>query len=223
MFHWALVSRRSRLQTGSRFFSRGSDTNGNVSNFCETEQIVEYNGQSASYVQTRGSMPFFWSQRPCIKYMPKPIVTGSGEQNKTAMKAHYQEQKSLYGKIVLVNLINQSKYEGKLEETFRDLVANVGMSDVFYEAFDFHKECSKMRYDRLSLLGEQLSAYRFGYFSKTGATGHISLKQVSRTVVSALAFLVKNLNCNFPSPDRKGFSEPTAWIAWIEPMLFKHF
>lgn len=75
MFHWSLISRRSRFQTGSRFFSRGCDPKGNVSNFCETEQIVEYNGQLASYVQTRGSMPFYWSQRPCIKYMPKPIGT----------------------------------------------------------------------------------------------------------------------------------------------------
>ena len=177
MFHWSLVSRRSRHQTGSRFFSRGSDTNGNVSNFNETEQIVEYNGQLASYVQTRGSMPFFWSQRPCIKYMPKPMVTGSSEQNRSAMSAHYDEQKSLYGQIVLVNLINQTKYEGRLEETFRDLVARVSKADVYYEAFDFHKECSKMRYDRLSILSEQLSGYKFGYFLKTGSS--VVHKQVS--------------------------------------------
>ena len=105
MFHWSLISRRSRFQTGSRFFSRGCDPKGNVSNFCETEQIVEYNGQLASYVQTRGSMPFYWSQRPCVKYMPKPIVTGSNEQNRTAMSAHFHEQIDLYGELVLVNLI----------------------------------------------------------------------------------------------------------------------
>ena len=35
-FLWALVSRRSRFQTGTRFFARGSDRNGNVANFCET-------------------------------------------------------------------------------------------------------------------------------------------------------------------------------------------
>ena len=233
MFHWSLISRRSRFQTGSRFFSRGCDPKGNVSNFCETEQIVEYNGQLASYVQTRGSMPFYWSQRPCIKYMPKPIgtvqfwfiswqfctldanheklfqlqnynfslydtiieprhltailcknatkiviVTGSNEQNRTAMSTHFHEQMDLYGELVLVNLINQKKNEGMLEQTFRDLVAKVALQGVNYEAFDFHKECSKMRYDRLSLLSEQLSNYKFGYFLKTRESGKILQKQV---------------------------------------------
>ena len=57
------------------------DPKGNVSNFCKPEHIFEYNGQLASYVQTCGSMPFYWSHRPCVKYMPKPKVTGSNEQN----------------------------------------------------------------------------------------------------------------------------------------------
>lgn len=182
MFHWSLISRRSRFQTGSRFFSRGCDPKGNVSNFCETEQIVEYNGQLASYVQTRGSMPFYWSQRPCVKYMPKPIVTGSNEQNRTAMSAHFHEQIDLYGgELVLVNLINQKTYEGMLEQTFRDLVSKVALQGVNYEAFDFHKECSKMRYDRLSLLSEQLSNYKFGYFLKTRESVLQKQKGVFRT------------------------------------------
>ena len=74
---WALVSRRSRHQTGTRFFARGSDQKGNVANFCETEQIVEYEGQVAAFVQTRGSMPFLWTQTPCIRYMPMPNVEGN--------------------------------------------------------------------------------------------------------------------------------------------------
>ena len=40
-FLWALVSRRSRFQTGTRFFARGSDRNGNVANFCETVRYYE--------------------------------------------------------------------------------------------------------------------------------------------------------------------------------------
>ena len=42
-------------------------------------------------------------------------------------------------------------------------------NDVHYEAFDFHKECSKMRYDRLVLLKDQLAKYSFGYFHKIGS------------------------------------------------------
>ena len=213
MFHWSLISRRSRFQTGSRFFSRGCDPKGNVSNFCETEQIVEYNGQLASYVQTRGSMPFYWSQRPCVKYMPKPIVTGSNEQNRTAMSAHFHEQIDLYGELVLVNLINQKTYEGMLEQTFRDLVAKVALQGVNYEAFDFHKECSKMRYDRLSLLSEQLSNYKFGYFLKTRES--VLQKQVNAWLryhtVRNLHFLSKNSTLISREKLSKKFGVKNSW------------
>lgn len=164
-----MISRRSRFQTGTRFFARGTDSNGNVANFCETEQIVEYKGQIASHVQTRGSMPFLWSQTPSIKYMPDPVINGNPEETKAVMKAHFMEQMSFYGDQVAVNLVNQKKNEGRLEKYFRDLVASIGVNGVYYEPFDFHKECSKMRYDRLVLLSEQLSTYRFGYFHKASA------------------------------------------------------
>ena len=36
---------------------------------------------------------------------------------------------------------------------------------LIYEFFDFHKECSKMRYDRLSILVNRMAKYDFGYFA----------------------------------------------------------
>ena len=63
------LSYRSRFRTGTRFWVRGADVSGNVANFNETEQIIEVKGVGiASYVQTRGSMPFLWAQIPNIKY-----------------------------------------------------------------------------------------------------------------------------------------------------------
>lgn len=52
-FTWTLVSRRSRFRSGTRLFSRGIDSTGNVANFVETEQIVESNGDRYSFVQVR--------------------------------------------------------------------------------------------------------------------------------------------------------------------------
>lgn len=80
---FALISRRSRYRPGTRYFSRGIDANGHVSNFVETEQIVLYDGDAGnntkgidgkmqlSYVQTRGSIPIFWAQIINSKYTPK--------------------------------------------------------------------------------------------------------------------------------------------------------
>lgn len=96
------------------------------------------------------------------------------------MTAHFKEQINYYGEQVIVNLINQTKYEGKLEQSFAQLVAGIEMKGVHYEAFDFHKECSKMRYDRLIILSDQLAPYNFGYFHKT-ANGVVTQTGVFRT------------------------------------------
>lgn len=89
-FTIALVTRRSRFRPGTRYFSRGIDSHGNVSNFVETEQIVLYDGDDAkqpsvglkqlSYVQTRGSIPVYWSQIITLKYTPRLWV---GESRKS--------------------------------------------------------------------------------------------------------------------------------------------
>ena len=59
---WSIISRRSTERCGTRLFVRGGDENGWVANYVETEQIVEFNGMTASFVQTRGSIPLLWQQ-----------------------------------------------------------------------------------------------------------------------------------------------------------------
>jgi hypothetical protein len=89
-FAWGLITRRSRHRPGTRYFSRGIDAEGHVSNFVETEQLVLYDGPSSaqaiegktelSYVQTRGSIPVYWTQVINLKYTPRLWV---GESRKS--------------------------------------------------------------------------------------------------------------------------------------------
>jgi phosphatidylinositol 4-phosphatase len=76
----ALISRRSRFRAGTRFFSRGIDIDGNVSNFNETEQMLLAPGAASqkwmSYVQTRGSIPVYWAEVMDLKYKPKLRIFG---------------------------------------------------------------------------------------------------------------------------------------------------
>ncbi|GAA6099648.1 phosphatidylinositol-3-phosphatase SAC1-B, partial [Tachysurus ichikawai] len=78
VFDWNLISRRSCFRAGVRYYVRGIDSEGHAANFVETEQIVQHGGAKASFVQTRGSIPFYWSQRPNLKYKPKPQISKSG-------------------------------------------------------------------------------------------------------------------------------------------------
>lgn len=53
--------------------------------------------------------------------------------------------------------INQTGSEGELESFFRNLLQLLKNSKLRYEAFDFHAECKKARYDRLTILIDRLA------------------------------------------------------------------
>ncbi|XP_014288427.1 phosphatidylinositol-3-phosphatase SAC1 [Halyomorpha halys] len=155
-FSLVLISRRSKERAGTRLFTRGIDSNGNVANFVETEQIVETESERASFVQIRGSIPFFWHQYPNLKLKPRHNII-EDENHTAAFSKHFEKQLMNYGRQVIVNLIDHSRSEGKLEELFKRLVNEANNPDLKYEAFDFHKECSKLRYDRLKILIDRLA------------------------------------------------------------------
>lgn len=159
---WILVSRRSNRRVGTRFFLRGCDDHGRVSNFVETEQIVTHGSMVSSFVQTRGSMPMFWEQVPDIRYKPKALVTPKKESIQ-GFVAHFKEQVPLYGDQVIINLIDQKKAEGQLELALKKVCYEAQLKGVHYVAFDFHKECSKMRYDRLQILINNLREHVVNY------------------------------------------------------------
>lgn len=72
-FTFALISRRNIGRHGPRYFSRGIDADGNVSNFVETEQLLGVNngGKWYSFVQIRGSIPLHWQQVVNVRYQPQ--------------------------------------------------------------------------------------------------------------------------------------------------------
>ncbi|XP_044738876.1 phosphatidylinositol-3-phosphatase SAC1 [Chrysoperla carnea] len=150
-FNFTIVSRRSVYRAGTRFFRRGVNEHGQVANFVETEQIVEYEGDRASFVQTRGSIPLFWEQYPDIRYKPPPTLSPL-ENHILACSKHFEDQVLNYGRQVCVNLIDHHGSEQVLETAFRNTLAQINNPNVRYEAFDFHAECRKMRWDRLSVL-----------------------------------------------------------------------
>ncbi|KAF2664961.1 phosphoinositide phosphatase-like protein [Microthyrium microscopicum] len=146
---YILITRRSRFRSGTRYFSRGLDDEGHVSNFNETEQAVILNdeaskgpvsyagdqgmqyeklkaavGQEAqilSYVQTRGSVPVFWAEVNNLHYTPKVQIRGV-DSAVTAAGLHFQEQIDLYGDNYLVNLVNQKGREQRVKESYEQVV-----------------------------------------------------------------------------------------------------
>lgn len=157
-FTWAIMSRRSVLRSGTRLFRRGIDRDGNVANFVETEQIVEYQDVNTSFVQIRGSIPLFWVQPPDLRYKPPPrLLDINKADHQMACTKHIEDVSSQYGRQVMIDLVDQKGAEGNLEKAFADTVNSIGNASVRYEPFDFHAECRKMRWDRLSILIDRVA------------------------------------------------------------------
>lgn len=55
-----------------------------------------------------------------------------------------------------MNLVNQTGHEKPIKLAFEDVVKRLNMPRVKYVYFDFHAECSKMRWGRISLLLDRL-------------------------------------------------------------------
>uniref|UniRef100_A0AAZ3R4M1 SAC domain-containing protein n=1 Tax=Oncorhynchus tshawytscha TaxID=74940 RepID=A0AAZ3R4M1_ONCTS len=165
IFDWNIISRRSCFRAGVRYYVRGIDSEGHAANFVETEQIVQYSGGKASFVQTRGSIPFYWSQRPNLKYKPKPQISKTID-HLDGFQRHFDSQIIIYGKQVILNLIDQKGSEKQLEQAFDKMVSSLGNGMVKYIAFDFHKECSRMRWHRLQILVDMVTEMQdeYGYF-----------------------------------------------------------
>lgn len=135
---FVLITRRSRHRTGTRYFSRGIDEQGHVSNFNETEQIVVLNDdestkfgsgggrdiQILSYIQTRGSVPVFWAEVNKLKYTPELQIRGV-QTAIDAAKLHFDEQIRIYGDNYMVNLVNQKGREARVKEAYEQLVRSL--------------------------------------------------------------------------------------------------
>lgn len=69
-----LIARRSKIYAGTRFLKRGANSDGDVANEVESEQIVTDGHKISSFVQMRGSIPAHWSQ-DISKMVPKPPIS----------------------------------------------------------------------------------------------------------------------------------------------------
>ncbi|KIM31856.1 hypothetical protein M408DRAFT_327265, partial [Serendipita vermifera MAFF 305830] len=172
-FQFTLISRRSRFRAGTRFFTRGIDADGHVGNYNETEQIVvTENNSKTAFVQTRGSIPLFWTEVTNLRYKPDMQVMDKPE-TLSALKTHLEEQVALYGSQTLVNLVNSKGHEQQVKEGYEEKVGKVAVPSVQYHHFDFHHECRNMRWDRISILIDQIEPELLekGFFHVTVAGG----------------------------------------------------
>ena len=122
-FTFTLIARRSRHFAGTRYLRRGINQEGYVANWVEVEQIVQRHSSlsdtspyMSSFVQVRGSIPFFWSQIPNpLTVQPDIVFDKNIDPNAVATRKHFARlfQKYSYP----IYCLNLTKANKQREET----------------------------------------------------------------------------------------------------------
>lgn len=157
----ALISRLSCERAGTRFNVRGTNDDGYVANFVETEQVIILDNEITSHIQTRGSVPLFWEQ-PGVQVGSHKVKLSRGfEASKFAFDRHMTMMKFRYGKQIIVNLlgtnlIGSKEGEAMLSNEFQKHHKNLEKhNDVPHVIFDYHQECRGGNTTALSALKEK--------------------------------------------------------------------
>lgn len=151
----ALISRRSRHRAGMRYKRRGVDKNGNVANYVETEQLIHVHHHTLSFIQTRGSVPVFWSQVG-YRYNPRPRLDKSEKETVDCFCAHFEEQLKIYKKQVIVNLVDQAGREKIIGDAYLKQVLLFNNPKLTYVSFDFHEHCRGMKFENVQTLTDAI-------------------------------------------------------------------
>lgn len=153
-----LIARRCTRRSGTRMWRRGADSDGYVANYVESEQIMELNGYTASFVQVRGSIPLLWDQIVNLTYKPKFEIVRI-EEAPRVIERHFLDLRKKYGNVIAVDLVNKHGGEGRLSEKFADAMQHISGDDVRYLHFDFHQICGHVHFERLSILYDQIKDF----------------------------------------------------------------
>lgn len=206
-----IISRKDVGRLGSRYYSRGVDDLGNVSNSVETEQIWEEVGVAPadegfsrrifSFVQVRGSIPLFWTQLPTMAYTPRPRLDDR-VRSEAAYLLHFGRLLRRYGACHSLNLIDRKGWQQELGQEFERLHEKALLQQpegygkqATFQWFDYHANCRGGNLTQLQALVAQNEdmLQRFGYFE--ALYGVDELTQSLRVRIRATQKGVIRTNC----------------------------
>ncbi|KAG8481666.1 hypothetical protein CXB51_026574 [Gossypium anomalum] len=171
------------VQGRTRMWRRGADPEGHVANFVETEQIIQINGFTSSFVQVRGSIPFLWEQIVDLTYKPKFEIVRPEEAVSVFTYCHYlnvhlnsflplptSQYMTYYAATDSREAFSGSEKnhggEGCLSDMFSNAMQPIVSEDLRYLHFDFTKICGHVHFERLSFLYDKIADFpvKNGYF-----------------------------------------------------------
>ncbi|KZC12811.1 PREDICTED: synaptojanin-1 [Dufourea novaeangliae] len=194
-----LMSRLSCERAGTRFNVRGTNDDGHVANFVETEQVIYLDNEITSYVQTRGSVPLFWEQPGVQVGSHKVKISRGFEASGPAFDRHVDMIKQRYGQQVIVNLLGSSligskEGEAMLSQLFQTHHNMSEHKEVPHILFDYHQECRGGNMKNLSKLKAKVEKYLESFSLFYAANNTVILEQTGTIRTNCLDCLDRT-NC----------------------------
>lgn len=124
-----LISKQSCAKEGPLFGDWGSDGNGFVSNYLESEIIIYTNKFCLSYVIVRGNVPMYWELDN--NFTTKNILAPNGRQlifprsfeaSQEAFVRHVDKLSAQFGDIHILNALSDKSYKGVLNSAFEEQI-----------------------------------------------------------------------------------------------------
>ncbi|CAD7089489.1 unnamed protein product [Hermetia illucens] len=195
----AIISRLSCERAGTRFNVRGTNDEGHVANFVETEQVIYLDNDVTSYVQTRGSVPLFWEQ-PGVQVGSHKVKLSRGfDSSAAAFDRHMTMMRNRYGQQAIINLLGTSlvgskEGEAMLSNEFQKHHNESNHRHIPHIVFDYHQECRGGNIAALSKLKARIDAagINFGVFH---ATGDLVLREQCGTIRTNCLDCLDRTNC----------------------------
>lgn len=195
-----IISRLSCERAGTRFNVRGSNDDGHVANFVETEQLIILEDEVTSYVQTRGSVPLFWEQ-PGIQVGSHKVKMSRGfDASHAAFERHLTMIRNRYGHQAIINLLGSSMIGSKEGEAIlsnlfqaHHKASEIG-TNIPHILFDYHQECRGGNTKNLSKLKAKIDKY-LRAFSLFYAKGGDIITQQRGTIRTNCLDCLDRTNC----------------------------
>lgn len=124
-----LISKQSCAKEGPLFGDWGSDGNGFVSNYLESEIIIYTKKFCLSYVILRGNVPMYWELDNT--FTSKNILAANGrhltfprsfEASQESFTRHIERLATQYGDIHILNALSDKSYKGVLNSAFEEQI-----------------------------------------------------------------------------------------------------
>lgn len=174
---FTIITRRNVHHVGTRYNTRGIDDNGHCANYCETEQIINYEYNTLSFTQIRGSVPVFFEQTGMTA---QTQITRNEELTVQAFSKHIREIEKDYPLIYCVNLLNRKKEgENIITLSYEKQIRKSEFKNLRYYYFDMQNECKYDNYDRIEYLMQQVNNVLniFQFFCENESTHEVHKDQ----------------------------------------------